>query len=746
MRFAVRNFLCSLCILLTWALPAGAATVNATWNSATDVPVSASSYTATGSTVNFTLNYTPVTGTNLMVVNNTGLPFINGTFDNLAQGQTVTLSYGGISYPYVASYYGGTGNDLVLVWAGTRLVGWGDNRSEQLGNQSGSLLAGTALASLTPLSVATGNGYSLALFADGTLATWGVNLGPTGLATTYSNVPTALSTAGTPLAGKSVVAAAAGGYHALALSSDGTLASWGDNSTGQLGNATSGYSQVPVAVATVGTPLAGKSVVALSAGLVHSLVLCSDGTLAAWGSNGNAQLGNPGVTDTSYAPVAVTTAGTALAGKTVVSVAAGGFHSLALCSDGTLVSWGQNASGQLGNSSTTTSGVPVAVTTVGTVLEGKTVIAIAAGLAHSMALCSDGTLAAWGDNNNGALGNNSNTASNVPVAVSTSGALAGKAVIGMTAGEYFSLAWCSDGTAAAWGRNDYGQLGSSSAGYSTNVPVVVNSTTLKLGEKFKQLATSSSSLHALGLVATPFPVLSSDATLSGLALSAGTLTVGLQSVPFDGATTNYLVLLDSSVTSMTITPTAHESHVSSITVNGVSVASGAASSAISIVPGPNFITTVVTAQDGSTQQTYSLFVASLSNAEKWRVRYFGAPMNAGPSADAADADNDGIPNLMEYALNLNPTTSSKLPAASAINGTNYEYTYMRSTAALNAGTGYAVQWSSTLAGATWSSTGVTQTVLSDDGTNQQVKAVIPMNGASTMFVHLSVTAPPAGGF
>jgi hypothetical protein len=141
-----------------------------------------------------------------------------------------------------------------------------------------------------------------------------------------------------------------------------------------------------------------------------------------------------------------------------------------------------------------------------------------------------------------------------------------------------------------------------------------------------------------------------------------------------------------------------------------------------------------------------LFVASLSNAEKWRVQYFGDPYNSGPSADAADSDNDGICNLLEYALNLNPTTANKLPATAGRNGANFEYTYTRSTAAVNAETGFTVEWSGTLSAGSWSSSGVTQTVLSDDGTTQQVKAVIPMNAASMMFVRLSVTAPPAGGF
>src|ERR1035438_4405356 len=115
---------------------ATAGTVNAIYNAATAVPVTASDYTATGNSLNFTLNYAPATGTDLVVVQNTGLAFINGTFDNLAQGQAVALSYGGVTYRFVANYYGGSGNDLVLTWANNRAFAWGYNRYGQLGDNT----------------------------------------------------------------------------------------------------------------------------------------------------------------------------------------------------------------------------------------------------------------------------------------------------------------------------------------------------------------------------------------------------------------------------------------------------------------------------------------------------------------------------------------------------------------------------------------------------------------------------------
>jgi hypothetical protein len=246
-------------------------------------------------------------------------------------------------------------------------------------------------------------------------------------------------------------------------------------------------------------------------------------------------------------------------------------------------------------------------------------------------------------------------------------------------------------------------------------------------------------LNAAGYIGADqsFTTLNNDATLSSLAMSSGTL-----SPVFASGTLVYTMVLDSGVTSITLTPTASDNLAASITVNGQMTPSGTACTDVALVPGNNLVTTVVKAQDGTTQKSYTLNIACLNKVEQWRQRTFGTFANNGTTADTADYDGDGICNLLEYALNLSPTTASKLPMSAAMNGTNYEYSYTRSSAAANAGITFAIEWSASLSTASWSSSGVTQTVLSDDGTTQQVKAVIPMNAATAMFVHLSVTAPP----
>jgi hypothetical protein len=111
-----RTFLAAVAVLALSTAYTFAGVVNATYTTGAEVPVSSNGFTATGKTVNFTLNYAPSPGTQLMVVQNTAPGIIRGTFSNLAQGQIVALSYGGLTYHFVANYYGGAGNDLVLLW------------------------------------------------------------------------------------------------------------------------------------------------------------------------------------------------------------------------------------------------------------------------------------------------------------------------------------------------------------------------------------------------------------------------------------------------------------------------------------------------------------------------------------------------------------------------------------------------------------------------------------------------------
>jgi alpha-tubulin suppressor-like RCC1 family protein len=361
---------------------------------------------------------------------------------------------------------------------GGTIYAWGYNTNGELGDNSTNsrwipvtVTTSGALSGKTITAVATGNYHTVALDSDGKVYAWGWNssgqLGDN--STTTSSVPVAVTTSGA-LSGKTITAITTGVTHTVALDSDGKIYAWGDNDNGQLGDNSTTNSSVPVAVTTSGA-LSGKTITAIAAGTDYTIALDSDGKVYAWGDNSSGQLGDNSTTDSSV-PVAVTTSG-ALSGKTITAVAGGTKHSLALDSDGKVYAWGWNSSGQLGNNSTTDSSVPVAVTTSGA-LSGKTITAVAQGShsRHTVALDSDGKIYAWGINSSGQLGNNSTSTSSVPVAVTTSGALSGKTIRALAAGADHTIALASDSTVYAWGENNYGHLGDNST-TDSSVPVQV---------------------------------------------------------------------------------------------------------------------------------------------------------------------------------------------------------------------------------------------------------------------------------
>jgi alpha-tubulin suppressor-like RCC1 family protein len=334
-------------------------------------------------------------------------------------------------------------------------VAWGSNLYKQLGDgfneQSSDVpVPVTGLKFVT--AVAAGLHHSLALLANGTVVAWGGNgfgqLGDGG--TTESSVPVAVQ----GLSG--VKAIAAGASHSLALLTDGTVMAWGDNESGQLGIGSSDeHSELPVAVSGL------SGVKAISAGADHSLALLNNGTVKSWGGNESGQLGT-GNTKASDVPVAVK----ALTG--VAAISAGGEFSLALLTNGTVKGWGNDEKEQLGNvaleeeeaASTT---VPVAVDT----LTG--VAAVAAGTNHSVALLSAGTVMAWGDDTFGELGNGTVKAhETTPVAVS---GLSGVTTI--SAGGQNSAALLSSGSVMTWGSDSSGVLGDGVPSGMSDIPVGV---------------------------------------------------------------------------------------------------------------------------------------------------------------------------------------------------------------------------------------------------------------------------------
>ncbi|MEX2237780.1 MAG: hypothetical protein WEB00_09625 [Dehalococcoidia bacterium] len=318
---------------------------------------------------------------------------------NTSQSSPVAVS----GLTTVTAIAAGTSHSLALLSNGT-VRAWGSDGKGQLGNSaafdddSATPVAVSGLSGVT--AIAAGLGHSLALLSDGTVRAWGFDgSGQLGDGGANTDQPTPVAVSG--LSG--VTAIDGGDNHSLARLSNGSVRAWGNDNSGQLGDGGTNTNQpTPVAVSSL------SGVTAIAAGGGHSLALLNDDTIRAWGSDGSGQLGDGGTNTNQSTPVAVSGL------TTVTAIAGGGSHSLALLGDGTVRAWGNDLEGELGDGGTDTNQpTPVAVSG----LSGAT--AIAAGGFHSLALLSDGSVRAWGFDNSGQLGDGgANTDQPTPVAVS----------------------------------------------------------------------------------------------------------------------------------------------------------------------------------------------------------------------------------------------------------------------------------------------------------------------------------------
>nr|WP_082312815.1 Ig-like domain repeat protein [Salinispora fenicalii] len=393
----------------------------------------------------------------------TGLAWGNNSDGELGDGTTTDSSTPvAVDLPAdttITAIAAGTAYGLALTSAGTVLA-WGDNSAGQLGDgtttDSSTPVAVDLPAGTTITAVAAGDRHSLALTSTGTMLAWGENfIGQLGDGTTTRrSTPVAVNLP----TGTTITAVAAGDRHSLALTSTGTMLAWGENFIGQLGDGTTTRRSTPVAV---NLPT-GTTITAVAAGDRHSLALTSTGTVLAWGDNSAGQLGDGTLTDSST-PVAVDLP----AGTTITTVAAGAYHSLALTSADTLLAWGYNIFGQLGDGTTTDKSTPVAVD----LPAGTTITTVSGGARHTLAVTSADTLLAWGHNNFGQLGDGSTTDSNTPVAVNLP---TGTTITTVAAGAFHTLAVTSTGTMLAWGYNALGQVGDGTTATRRRTPVAVD--------------------------------------------------------------------------------------------------------------------------------------------------------------------------------------------------------------------------------------------------------------------------------
>lgn len=242
-------------------------------------------------------------------------------------------------------------------------------------------------------AVSAGSEYTLALKKDGTVWALGNNYyGQLGDGSnSYRNLPVQVQNL------TNVVSINASQYFSMALKSDGTVWTWGYNGGGQLGDGTMTNRNMPVQVKNL------NEVTAISAGIYHALAVKNDGTVWGWGDCGYGCLGSYENRSTAVKIQGI---------DNVKSVSAGYYFSTALKKDGTVWTWGLNNVGQLGNGKIPSNDSNYTPNQISGISEVKQ---ISSGNNHTLALKADGTIMAWGGNESGQLGNLSTENSSVPV-------------------------------------------------------------------------------------------------------------------------------------------------------------------------------------------------------------------------------------------------------------------------------------------------------------------------------------------
>jgi alpha-tubulin suppressor-like RCC1 family protein len=311
----------------------------------------------------------------------------------------------------VADVSGGTSHTCALL-ANAKVRCWGDNSFGQLGyanrltigddefpSTAGDVNVGGAVTQIA----AGSSGHTCALLQTGGVLCWGfAGSAALGYGRTVPLTQEPAS-AGDVEVGAPAIQIAAGFRHTCAVLASGTVRCWGENANGELGHAHTtaiGDDEVP---ASAGDVNVGGAVRQISLGARHTCALLANGKVRCWGSNGAGQLGyGHGLTiGDDEAPAS---AGDVNVGGDVVQVAAGGAHTCALLTTGTVRCWGQAWSGQLGYASPENVGDDEAPASAGDVAVGGRVVQLSAGAEHTCVRLHDGAVRCWGSGNRAQLG------------------------------------------------------------------------------------------------------------------------------------------------------------------------------------------------------------------------------------------------------------------------------------------------------------------------------------------------------
>ncbi len=339
----------------------------------------------------------------------------NGSKDNKPLPTPIAPASGSAASAYKAVSAGGA-HTCALTVAGM-VVCWGNNIAGQLGTNASTgssvpVSVDAAGPATTYASIAAGDNHTCALTTTGTVHCWGQILG-------NARVPTQIPTPEGSIASPKFVAVTSGVSHSCGLAEGGAAYCWGNNGSGQVGDGQTGVSAPAPKRVQSSVDGGTLSLASLSAGDAHSCGLTTEGTSLCWGGHANGALGD-GVTNTTTAPLPQAVLGPGGgAALTFTTLVAGHQNTCGLMSDGKAYCWGSNDHAQTGTGDNGAAvGFPTAVAPQagGAALEFAV---LGSGLFFACGLTNDGSVYCWGDNASGQLGvgSTSTTPSKVPVRV-----------------------------------------------------------------------------------------------------------------------------------------------------------------------------------------------------------------------------------------------------------------------------------------------------------------------------------------
>lgn len=374
--------------------------------------------------------------------------------------------------PVVAGVSAGGGNSCVLESNG-QVRCWGINGAGELGlGTLGDIGDNEVPSSVSPVSVggvgvarlSTGLAHSCALSLIGEIRCWGsgafgrlggVDSRNVGDDEFPSDVPPV------NLGCERAFGISAGESSSCALMANGGVRCWGDNSVGQLGlghtEPVGGNQQIAALVS-----LGGERASQVSVGTSHACAVMTGGNVRCWGRGENGVLGGGNVDDIGDDELPSSVAVVDLGGVRVSQVAAGGFHTCALTSQGAVHCWGLNVYGELGTDSQQTIGDDEAPGTAQPVdLGGEPAVHIAVGNFVSCALMNSAEVRCWGFGFYGSLGggNTDSIGAFTPVSSIPPVDLGGVGAVDVAVGATHTCALLANDEVRCWGENSFGQLG-----------------------------------------------------------------------------------------------------------------------------------------------------------------------------------------------------------------------------------------------------------------------------------------------